>query len=410
MDKGGSILLRGGKMGKFTRNRNDAKSKRILKDVGNLGITKLNKLSSAVSSYASSATKKAYSAKDAVSSAASSAKDVAISAKDAVSSAASSAKDVAISAKDAVSSAASSTAEAASSAVSSAKNAANQIQENASQSQSLNAMNVGDVSQSQSLNAMNVGDVSQSQSLNAMNVGDASQSQPLNAMNVGNASQQQTTLSKIKEKANKFFRSKQSEPSKQVNNTSDHTSMFSNIKEKTTEFYKQNIRRKPRAPTEEVVRYYGDPLDMFTFGIVLAIMSFFIFIILKDLYFTLKLHYSNNVLPKFKIDISKDWMSSSVNDVNNFKTNDIRNNTLSESIKYMLKEKDKVLQNEFKNIQKLKSANKLDASMNSIIDVNTLSYEDDEYEYERKKNTNFVSMLFQKPKHYRLNNATGVTM
>jgi hypothetical protein len=396
MDKGGSILLRGGKMGKFTRNRNDAKSKRILKDVGNLGITKLNKLSSAVSSYASSATKKAYSAKDAVSSAASSAKDVAISAKDAVSSAASSAKDVAISAKDAVSSAASSTAEAASSAVSSAKNAANQIQENASQSQSLNAMNVGDVSQSQSLNAMNVGD--------------ASQSQPLNAMNVGNASQQQTTLSKIKEKANKFFRSKQSEPSKQVNNTSDHTSMFSNIKEKTTEFYKQNIRRKPRAPTEEVVRYYGDPLDMFTFGIVLAIMSFFIFIILKDLYFTLKLHYSNNVLPKFKIDISKDWMSSSVNDVNNFKTNDIRNNTLSESIKYMLKEKDKVLQNEFKNIQKLKSANKLDASMNSIIDVNTLSYEDDEYEYERKKNTNFVSMLFQKPKHYRLNNATGVTM
>jgi hypothetical protein len=186
--------------------------------------------------------------------------------------------------------------------------------------------------------------------------------------------------------------------------------MFSNIKEKTTEFYKQNIRRKPRAPTEEVVRYYGDPLDMFTFGIVLAIMSFFIFIILKDLYFTLKLHYSNNVLPKFKIDISKDWMSSSVNDVNNFKTNDIRNNTLSESIKYMLKEKDKVLQNEFKNIQKLKSANKLDASMNSIIDVNTLSYEDDEYEYERKKSTNFVSMLFQKPKHYRLNNATGVTM
>ena len=364
MDKGGSILLRGGKMGKFTRNRNDAKSKRILKDVGNLGITKLNKLSSAVSSYASSAKKKAYSAKDAVSSAASSAKDVAISAK------------------DAVSSAASSTAEAASSAVSSAKNAANLVQENASQSQSLNAMNVGD----------------------------ASQSQPLNAMNVGNASQQQTTLSKIKEKANKFFRSKQSEPSKQVNNTSDHTSMFSNIKEKTTEFYKQNIRRKPRAPTEEVVRYYGDPLDMFTFGIVLAIMSFFIFIILKDLYFTLKLHYSNNVLPKFKIDISKDWMSSSVNDVNNFKTNDIRNNTLSESIKYMLKEKDKVLQNEFKNIQKLKSANKLDASMNSIIDVNTLSYEDDEYEYERKKNTNFVSMLFQKPKHYRLNNATGVTM
>jgi hypothetical protein len=68
------------------------------------------------------------------------------------------------------------------------------------------------------------------------------------------------------------------------------------------------------------------------------------------------------------------------------------------------------LQNEFKNIQKLKSANKLDASMNSIIDVNTLSYEDDEYEYERKKSTNFVSMLFQKPKHYRLNNATGVTM
>ena len=77
--------------------------------------------------------------------------------------------------------------------------------------------------------------------------------------------------------------------------------------------------RKPIRPPEPKVRYYNDALDTFTYIIVILIISFFIYIILKDLYNSLKLYYGNIRIPKAKMSM---FASKAYDDDNVFDNDD----------------------------------------------------------------------------------------
>ena len=160
----------------------------------------------------------------------------------------------------------------------------------------------------------------------------------------------------------------------------------------------------PIVKKEPTVVYYNDALDTFTYIIVVLIISFFIFIILKDLYRSLKLYYSNIRIPKVKMNMFDG--KTSYNDDNQFDSNDYRNNNWTESIKYMIDKKNEVLEDEFSIIRKFKEINKLPNNLHTSISIANIKDSDDEYEYNKKDGQSFVEALFTKPKHYKyLNNS-----
>jgi hypothetical protein len=160
----------------------------------------------------------------------------------------------------------------------------------------------------------------------------------------------------------------------------------------------------PIVKKEPTVVYYNDALDTFTYIIVVLIISFFIFIILKDLYRSLKLYYSNIRIPKVKMNMFDG--KTSYNDDNQFDSNDYRNNNWTESIKYMMDKKNQVLEDEFSIIREFKEINKLPSDLHTSISIANIKDSDDEYEYNKKDGQSFVEALFTKPKHYKyLNNS-----
>ena len=141
-------------------------------------------------------------------------------------------------------------------------------------------------------------------------------------------------------------------------------------------------RPPPIVKKEPTVVYYNDALDTFTYIIVVLIISFFIFIILKDLYRSLKLYYSNIRIPKVKMNMFDG--KSSYDDDNQFESNDYRNNNWSESIKYMMNKKNKVLEDEFSIIREFKEINQLPSDLHTSISIANIKDSDDEYEYNKK--------------------------
>jgi hypothetical protein len=152
------------------------------------------------------------------------------------------------------------------------------------------------------------------------------------------------------------------------------------------------------------VRYYNDALDTFTYIIVILIVSFFIYIILKDLYKSLKIHYMHASIPKTKKNMFSNQASH--DDDNVFRSNDYRNTNWTNSIKYMMDEKNKILEDEFDIIRKFKKINNLPSELNTSIGIANIKDADDDYEYTKKNGTSFAETLFQKPKHHQYINNT----
>jgi len=152
------------------------------------------------------------------------------------------------------------------------------------------------------------------------------------------------------------------------------------------------------------VRYYNDTLDTFTYIIVILVVSFFIYIILKDLYKSLKVHYMNTSIPKAKKSMFSNQASH--DDDNVFGSDDYRNTNWTESIKHMMDKKNKILEDEFDIIRKFKKINNLPSELNTSIGIANIKDADDDYEYTKKNGTSFAETLFKKPKHHQYINNT----
>ena len=153
------------------------------------------------------------------------------------------------------------------------------------------------------------------------------------------------------------------------------------------------------------VRYYNDTLDTFTYIIVILVISFFIYIILKDLYQSLKVHYMNTSIPKAKKSMFSNQASH--DDDNVFGSDDYRNTNWTESIKHMMDKKNKILEDEFDIIRKFKRINNLPSELNTSIGIANIKDADDDYEYTKKNGTSFAETLFKKPKHHQYINNTN---
>jgi hypothetical protein len=153
------------------------------------------------------------------------------------------------------------------------------------------------------------------------------------------------------------------------------------------------------------VRYYNDTLDTFTYIIVILVVSFFIYIILKDLYKSLKVHYMNTSIPKAKKSMFSNQASH--DDDNVFGSDDYRNTNWTESIKHMMDKKNKILEDEFDIIRKFKKINNLPSELNTSIGIANIKDADDDYEYTKKNGTSFAETLFKKPKHHQYINNTN---
>ena len=153
------------------------------------------------------------------------------------------------------------------------------------------------------------------------------------------------------------------------------------------------------------VRYYNDTLDTFTYIIVILVISFFIYIILKDLYKSLKVHYMNTSIPKAKKSMFSNQASH--DDDNVFGSDDYRNTNWTESIKHMMDKKNKILEDEFDIIRKFKKINNLPSELNTSIGIANIKDADDDYEYTKKNGTSFAETLFKKPKHHQYINNTN---
>jgi hypothetical protein len=143
-------------------------------------------------------------------------------------------------------------------------------------------------------------------------------------------------------------------------------------------------------------------LDIFYYIIVVGIMSFFVYIILSDLYKILKLHsIQSNDSKKMFESKSK---AKILNDDNEYEIDFNEGMNKNKELLDGLTKANMAVYNKFNNLIQFKAENHLD---NLEIDVNenNINSKNDDWNYPvKRKDSSFWSMIFEKPKHYSLVN------
>lgn len=143
-------------------------------------------------------------------------------------------------------------------------------------------------------------------------------------------------------------------------------------------------------------------LDIFYYIIVVGVMSFFVYIILSDLYKILKLHsIQSNDSKKMFESKSK---AKILNDDNEYEIDFNEGMNKNKELLDGLTKANMAVYNKFNNLIQFKTENHLD---NLEIDVNenNINSKNDDWNYPvKRKDSSFWSMIFEKPKHYSLVN------
>jgi hypothetical protein len=144
-------------------------------------------------------------------------------------------------------------------------------------------------------------------------------------------------------------------------------------------------------------------MDMFYYIIIVGIMCFFVYIILSDLYTVVKLHSVQNQ------DSKSSQSKYNIFEDNNTYDNDNDNDKNSSMyILQSLNNQDDNINKEFEDLLLFKNENKLDATLYTDASVKSISSDFDDYKYPKRRNeSNFFSMLFERPKHASLVNKAG---
>jgi len=178
--------------------------------------------------------------------------------------------------------------------------------------------------------------------------------------------------------------------------------------EQTLLYQIADVREKLMNKIDAIGKIKNDGyIDMLFYIIIVGIMLFFLYIILNDIYYTLKFHQLQNEDSK-RTSYGVNSKSRTLLDDNEFDDNYVTINN-NESIKNSLDFKQKELELEFQDIRDFKFKNKLDNNLYTSIDTKVINKENDNYNYPKEKNkTNFWNLMFNKPKYYNItNNADG---
>ena len=169
-----------------------------------------------------------------------------------------------------------------------------------------------------------------------------------------------------------------------------------------------DVREKLMDKIDSITKIKNDGyIDIIFYVFIVGIMGFFLYIILNDIYRTLKFHEQQNDDSK-RTSYGKNSKSLLLLDDNNYDDGNVSVNN-NESIKSSLDFKQRELETEFQDIREFKSKNKLDNNLYTSIDTKVINRENDNYDYPKEKNkTGFWNLMFSKPKYHSItNNADG---
>ena len=169
-----------------------------------------------------------------------------------------------------------------------------------------------------------------------------------------------------------------------------------------------DVQQKLQKKLKEITDIKQDAyLDIFYYIIVVGVMSFFVYIILSDLYKILKLHsIQSNDSKKMFESKSK---AKILNDDNEYEIDFNEGMNKNKKLLDGLTKANMAVYNKFNNLIQFKAENHLD---NLEIDVNenNISSKNDDWNYPvKRKDSSFWSMIFEKPKHYSLVNNSDST-
>lgn len=162
---------------------------------------------------------------------------------------------------------------------------------------------------------------------------------------------------------------------------------------------KQKLQNKLNEINDITTNVY---YDILYYIIIVSIMFFFLYVILSDLYKTLKIYESQNEDTK-RMSFRK---SKNVNDDDNeYPDNNINTKNTNAFVRDGIDKRNSIIFDEMEKLIKFKAENNLDKDFKADIDISTLQSEKDDYLYpNKKKDSSFWNMLFEKPKHYSMVN------
>lgn len=167
-----------------------------------------------------------------------------------------------------------------------------------------------------------------------------------------------------------------------------------------------NIREKLMDKIDSIAQIKSDGyIDMIYYFVIVGIMCFFIYIILNDIYNTLKFHKQQNEDSKRR-SYGVNSNSGRLLDDNEYDDShqSINNN---KNIESSLDFNQRELEAEFEDLRNFKFKNKLDNNLYTSIDTKVINRENDNYEYPKEKNnTSFWNLMFEKPKYHSITNNT----
>jgi hypothetical protein len=169
----------------------------------------------------------------------------------------------------------------------------------------------------------------------------------------------------------------------------------------------KRIREKINKKVEEIANIEANTyVDLIFYIIIVGIMCFFLYIIIYDLYRTLKFYYQQNDDSKHT---SYRKNKSATADDNEYKLDDENKFNSNEYIKESLEKSNSVLNSDLHELKQFKKKNNIDFNTYASIDTKNINHLNDNYVYDDSKNvTSFWNTIFKKPKYPSVtNNSAG---
>lgn len=159
------------------------------------------------------------------------------------------------------------------------------------------------------------------------------------------------------------------------------------------------ISRRLQTQLDDLKNYVPDLYTTIIYYIiVIGIMSFFIYVIIADLYNIFKLHSIQNN------DINIKEKDEKTFDDNYDYSSDEYQINYNENITKGFGNLNNSMSNQFSKLTEFKEKNNIDSQLYINSTVDSISSSQDNYYYPNKKSTGFWELLFNKPKHTNIVN------
>jgi hypothetical protein len=146
-------------------------------------------------------------------------------------------------------------------------------------------------------------------------------------------------------------------------------------------------------------------VDIIYYIFTVSIMCFFLYVVLADIYKTLKF-YSYQNEDSQRTSFGKSTRTNQ--DDNDFNIEGIPFKNSNNFIKKNLDKQQNNLEFKFKDLKSFKVKNNIDPRIHASISPKNISSKYDDYEYENKKtNSSFWDLLFKKPKYPSMTNESS---